>query len=507
MGMSLSSSAEDSRRSDTAGAPVAVGGSRAAPTALISTELELPVVTAGGGAPPLPEVFDALWADLSRRGWTGGDFCVTRDHPGEGPCISSNQAISTDTGPVIELVASPSKTLAGVAAQIAALQAEARSALEREGCVMLGSGIHPGLRPVPADYYRYRTPRPAYDYAISERGWRHWTIVDKAAVQELVDVSFEDAPRAVRLLHRLTGLMNFVLRNDPGIHGPGLRSSSYGEAGGEGRVSVRSLAWRSHVPRGGPFGGDARRVVIPENEIGGWQDYLSLLWESGPMFLVGTKNQAQAFVPERPTFLEFLKHAPDGGWAGRLLDGTPTRVVPDPAHVAATDWSYMGFARIRWKWRPQPPSVAEIADAWDSGGVEALMSRSLEKVVVENRGTSTQPPGEDLVSLALVSGLLANLDEATEFSRSSPYSFWVRLLGESTRLPLHSIVLGRSVPDLLKETIAIARRGLVIRGEPSPDAWLAPLLQRIEDGASPAERRLRELRHGGTAEMIAHVRI
>jgi gamma-glutamylcysteine synthetase len=497
MGISLSSSAAGSRPSDLA----------APPSALISTELELPVVTIADGSPPIPQVFAGLWADMTQRGWTAGEFCVTRPHPSESLCISSNQAMSTDTGPVIELVASPSRTLAGIASQIAALQAEARSALDRAGCVMLGSGVHPGLRPVPADYYRYRTPRPAYDYAISERGWRHWSIVDKAAVQELVDVSFEDAPRAVRLLHRLTGLMNFVLRNDPGIHGPGLRSSSFGEAGNEGRLSVRSLAWRSHVPRTGPFAGDSRKVVIPETEIDGWRNYLSLLWESAPMFLAGTKNQGQAFVPERPTFLEFLKRAPREGWAGRLLDGSPTRVVPEHAHVAATDWSYMGFARIRWKWRPQPPSVAEIADAWDRGSIEDLLARSLEKVVVENRGTSTQPPGEDLVSLALVTGLLANLDEATELSRSSPYSFWLRLLDESTRLPLRSAVLGRSVPDLAGEMIAIARRGLVSRGEPAPDAWLAPLLQRIEDGASPAERRLQEVRRGGTGELIKNVRM
>ena len=482
-------------------------GSPAAPTTLISTELELPVVTVSDGAPPLPQVFARLWTDLVSRGWTAGDFCVTRDQPSAGRCISSNQAISTDTGPVIELVASPSRTLAGVATQIAALQAEARSALDRVGCVMLGSGVHPGLRPVPADYYRYRTPRPAYDYAVAERGWRHWTIVDKAAVQELVDVSFADAPRAVRLLHRLTGLMNFVLRNDPGIHGPGLRSSSYGETGSEGRLSVRSLAWRAHVPRTGPFAGDSRRVVIPATEVGGWRDYLSLLWESGPMFLAGTKNDGQAFVPERPTFFEFLKRAPSGGWDGRLLDGTPTRLVPEHAHVVATDWSYMGFARIRWKWRPQPPGVAEIAEAWDRGTIEELMARSLEKVVIENRGTSTQPPGDELVSLALVAGLLANLDEATAFSQSSPYSFWVRLLDESTRLPLKSDVLGRNVPELATEMIAIARRGLVRRGEPAPDALLAPMLQRIEDGASPSERRLDELRRGGTAEFIRRVRI
>ncbi len=87
------------------------------------------------------------------------------------------------------------------------------------------------------------------------------------------------------------------------------------------------------------------------------------------MLLAGTKNNGQAWMPERPTFLEFLQRAPRDGWAGRLLDGSPTRVVPDPSHVAATDWTYMGFARIRWKWRPQPPSVAEIAGAWEGGGI------------------------------------------------------------------------------------------------------------------------------------------
>ena len=482
----MNSSAEDSPRSDAPAARVA----------LISTEIEMPVVTAADGAPPLPPVFAELWSHLADRGWTATDFGVTRDHPSHGPSISAGQCMSTDTGPVLEIAPSPSATLDAVAAQVTALQAEARVALDRFGCAMLGSGVHPGLRPVAADYYRYRTPRKTYDYAIAQRGWHHWSIVDKAAVQEIVDVSFADAPRAIRLLHRLSGLMNFVLRNDPDLHAPA-----------ESRVSVRSLAWRAHVPDTGPFGGDARKVVIPSTEIGGWDDYLSLLWDAGPMFLVGTKNHGQAFVPEHPTFLSFLRDAPAEGWAGRLLDGLATRVIPDPSHVAATDWSYMGFARIRWKWRPQPPGVAEIIAAWDRGGIEELMAASLAKVVIESRGSSTQPPGEDLVSLALVAGLLANLDEAIDFASSSPYAFWVRLLDDSTRLPLTSVVLGRSVPLLAADMIAVARRGLVRRGEPSPDAWLAPLLQRIEDGVSPSDRRLDALRHGGMNEMIRGVRI
>jgi gamma-glutamylcysteine synthetase len=111
------------------------------------------------------------------------------------------------------------------------------------------------------------------------------------------------------------------------------------------------------------------------------------------------------------------------------------------------------------------------------------------------------------VSLALVAGLLANLDEATELSQSSEYPFWVRLLDESTQLPLRSVVLGRNVADLAKEMIGIAREGLVRRGELSADTWLAPLLERIEDGASPSERRLQELRQGGTGELIRNLRL
>ena len=362
---------------------------------------------------------------------------------------------------------------------------------------MLGSGVHPGLRPVPADYYRYRTPRPAYDYAISERGWRHWSIVDKASVQEIVDVSFEDAPRAVRLLHRLTGPHELRAQE----------RSRHSRTRLSGRVSVRSLAWRGHVPRTGPFAADARRVVIPETEIEGWQDYLSLLWESGPMFLAGTKNHGQAWVPERPTFLEFLKRAPRDGWAGRLLDGSPTRVVPDLSHVAATDWSYMGFARIRWKWRPQPPSVAEIVDAWDRGGIEELMARSLRRW--SSRTAARRRSRRETIS--------CRWPWFPDCSRT-----WTR--PSSSRSPPRTRSgsgcstnrrVCRSSPSCsdgacrtwLKETIAIARRGLVRRGEPTPDAWLAPLLQRIEDGASPAERRIQEVRSGGTGALIRNTRI
>src|SRR5262245_10606503 len=97
------------------------------------------------GAPPLPDVFDGIWKELCAKGWSPGSFSVTRDHASAGAVISSNQAMSTDTGPVIELVTSPAATLGEIATQLASLQTEARAALDRAGCVMLGVGVHPAL--------------------------------------------------------------------------------------------------------------------------------------------------------------------------------------------------------------------------------------------------------------------------------------------------------------------------------------------------------------------------
>lgn len=454
------------------------------------------MVSLAGGRPAPPALFRSVWEALARKSWKPLDFGVAREYPHAVGGINPAQSMTTDTGPTLELVTSPSASIAGVARQLRVLQGEARAVLEGFGHAMLGSGVHPGLHAVPGDYYRYRTPRAAYDYVIRERSWRHWSIVNIAAIQEVVDVSFDDAPRAIRVLHRLAGLMNFVLRNDPDLLG------DYG-----GRLSVRPGAWRDHVPRSGPFAGDAAKVVVPSREIDGWPAYLSLLWEEAPMFLVGTKDRGAAYLPQHPTFIEFLRDPPSGGWPARTLSGEDTRVVPDLAHVAQTDWTYMGFARIRWKWRPAAAGIADLLTAWRHGGIEDFLASSLEKVVVENRCNSAQPPADSLASLALVAGLLANLDEAFALALREPYSFWLSVLDASTTDPVHATVEGRSIPRYARGMLDVAERGLRERGEEDAVSLLAPLGRRIEEGSSPSEGLLREYRRGGIARLLEVARV
>jgi len=459
--------------------------------ALVSTELEMPVVSLADGRPAPPDVFLRLWKVLSGSGWQAKEFGVVRDVPLAGPCIASQQVVTTDTGPLLEIATAPAVSLGDLDAQLRSLETEAFAPLAGLGYAPLGCGVHPTLRPVPEDYYRYRTGRSSYDYAIRTRGWNHWTIVDKAAVQELVDVPFSDAPRATRLLHRLAGLMNFLLRNDPDLSG------EYG-----GRLSVRPLAWRGHVPRSGPFAADACRVGMPAREILGWRDYASLLWESAPMFLIGTKSEGLAWVPEHPTLLRFLREAPSGGWRARTLSGGETRVVPELSHVAQSDWTYFGFARIRWKWRDDGSGVDALVRAWDRGEIEEYLAGRLEKVVIENRCNSAQPPGDELASVALVAGLLANLGESEELALREPYGFWADVLEASTTLPFGSTVSGRSIPALARELVDVARRGLVLRGEPDPDGALRALDRRIDERLSPAEALLGEYRRSGVEGVI-----
>lgn len=466
--------------------------------ALVSAELECPVVSLRDLAAPAPGVFVELWRELARDGWEPVDFGIVRERRGEprAVCISTAQAITTDTGPTLEIAPSPASSLAALAHQLDTLTAEAAAGLGRLGYALLGSGVHPAVRAVEEDYRAFRTPRPAYDYVVAERGWRHWSILDVAAVQEVVDVAFDDAPRAVRVLHRLSGLMNFLLRNDPDLR-----------CDRGGRLSVRARAWREHVPDSARFPADRARVVLPPQEVTSWRDYLALLWDGAPMLLVGTKNNGAAWIPEHPSLLRFLTDAPAGGWPARTLSGESVSVVPELIHVEKSDWTYMGFARIRWRFRESEDGLPQLLEAWRANRIEDFLRGNVVKLVVENRCNSAQPPGEALVSVALVAGLLAHLEEAEALALSEPYDFWLTLLDASATEPLDARVEGRPVLELGRRMLDVAREGLVRRGEASPSEALAPLERRLVERRSPAEELLQVYREGGVAAVLRQARI
>ena len=76
------------------------------------------------------------------------------------------------------------------------------------------------------------------------------------------------------------------------------------------------------------------------------------------------------------------------------------------------------------------------------------------------------------------------------------------MLEASTTEPLGTSVRGRSVPEIGRRMIDVARAGLERRGEPRPAEALAPLDRRLTERRSPAEEMLRAYREGGVARVV-----
>lgn len=448
----------------------------------IGIEVEYPVVDTKSGSALSQEKFRQVWGSLETKGWapakdsiTGFTTGVSRDVSTDGNVLSSAQVLSTDTGPLFEIAASPEDSIHGLAAQFQGLRQLMVDELSAVGGTALGMGINPGIGCTEKEYYDYRTPRSAYDYAIQNRGWPHWKLLNVAATQEVIDVPFVDVMDAFRSLQRLSGLMIFLCRNAPDIHG---QSS---------KLCVRPGQWKESVKS--PldiFSGDIEKANIPEIELSDWNDYFQLLWGSSPMFMLGTKKDGLFWIPQHPTFGKFLTEAPESGWPAMSLSGQKLEIEPSIDHVNCSDWTYFGLCRPRWKIN-SGIEVAEVIEAFHGKRMEGLLERQAVKVVLENRCNATGFPGQEFASMALVLGLIENLFETKRLAFRYNYKFWLSMLSLSQEAPLAKAELdGVPVIEFVRELISIATQGLIMRnlGE---ERYLQPLVEIVNSGKSRAE--------------------
>lgn len=452
---------------------------------LISVEHELPARPLDGTQGVLPEVFEGLWEELESEGWKReGQFGVSRMP--SCPCPGAKkpeQAFTTDTGPTLELASSPAETISDIEQQTSELREIAKVKLASRKIVLMGSGIHPNLGISREEYFRYRTPRLPYDYAndaVDGRGWQHRAILNIAAMQEIVDVSVTEAPAIVATMHRLAGILIFLLRNDPDYHNVASK-----------RLSMRPHAWKYQVA-GGRFPQDIHKVCVPEREVRNWTDYLRLLWEASPMFLLGTKNSGLVYIPEHPTFAEFISSPPKDGWLAKQVNtGEMVRVAPEFDHVTSTDWSYMGFARLRMFWQ-EDTSLMDLVRIYKSGNdknMESFLGEHLNKVLLENRSSATPPPGAEMCSLALVVGLVQRMREVQKLVGKYSYEFWLETSKAAELAPFNSQVQGVSISQLAGQILRLAEAGLADRGF-GEEQYLEVLKKRVGDNQSHSEKMI-----------------
>ena len=448
----------------------------------ISIENEHPAHSLVNSDPIPPRTFLKVWDSFENEGWTRfSKFGVRLEKEGDERIHDRAWVMSTDPGPYVELVLTPAIKIQDIDSQIKEMRSLVLEKLRKLDIGLLGSGLVVGLGTSEEEYYRYRTPREAYDYFVNVRGWNHKTYVNLCSMQQVIDIPVEKAPLYSNLMHRLTGAMLFLFRNDPEL-----------TSNPDRLLTKRPKAWRDVPPTSGPFASDKARVYLPDQELATWKKYLEVLWESSPMYMVGTKSEGVSYIPSHPTFIEFLTQTPPEGWPVSTLAGaTDKKVFPTMNHVALTEWTYYGFARLRMKWK-EDVELSNLISAYKKGGddLESFLKDSLKKVMLENRSPSAPQKGKEMCSLAFVAGLVANFEKTEDFVSKKSYDFWRKFALMAEKERINSKIDEVSVKELLVELLDLSREGLEARGY-GEEVYLDPLYKQVYDETSPAEEMLK----------------
>jgi glutamate--cysteine ligase len=182
-----------------------------------------------------------------------------------------------------------------------------------------------------------------------------------------------------------------------------------------------------------------------------------------------------------------------------MLDVPMYFVYRDGEYIDASGQSFRDFLAGRLPALPgELPTLKDWEDHLTTAFPEVRLKRYLEM-----RGADGGPWGRLCALPALWAGLLyhqPSLDAAWDMARDWSMEERIRLRAEVPRLGLRAEVGGRSVRDMARELIELARQGLAARGRlnaagDNETGFLSPLQEVAETGVTPAERKL-ALYHG-----------
>jgi len=205
--------------------------------------------------------------------------------------------------------------------------------------------------------------------------------------------------------------------------------------------------------------------------------------------------------PDRTGMLPFVFEDSMGfeRYTDYMLDVPMYFVYRDGEYINAAGQSFREFLAGNLPALPgERPTLKDWEDHLTTAFPEVRLKRYLEM-----RGADGGPWARLCALPALWVGLLyhrPSLDAAWDIAREWSLEERIRLREEVPRLGLRAQVRGRSVQDIARELIELARAGLAARGRlnatgDNETGFLSPLQEVAESGVTPAERKL-ALYHG-----------
>jgi glutamate--cysteine ligase len=205
--------------------------------------------------------------------------------------------------------------------------------------------------------------------------------------------------------------------------------------------------------------------------------------------------------PDRTGMLPFVFEGDMGfeRYADYMLDVPMYFVYRDGKYIDVAGQSFRDFLAGGLPALPgERPTLKDWEDHLTTAFPEVRLKRYLEM-----RGADGGPWGRLCALPALWAGLLyhkPSLDAAWDMARDWSMEERIQLRAEVPRLGLRATVRGRSVRDMARELIELARAGLAARARlnaagDNETGFLEPLQEVAETSVTPAERKL-ALYHG-----------
>ncbi|MGW4022699.1 glutamate-cysteine ligase family protein [Streptomyces sp. NPDC005009] len=449
----------------------------------VGLELEFPVVETATGRGMGHHTAERLWHafagehdawSLVKETLTGAVTGVRRVDGG------FQDYVNTDTGVcTVEVSLAPRTTIGAAVAAAHAVLDPLREALAGMGHTLLCAGIQPRTWCDP----RRKTRKDWYLLLARRWHFHHW-FVPIASHQVSVDVTPEEAVRAVNVLSGLAGVFTALTASSPVARGmiqpwKEMRNWIWHERAG--RVPTREATYTSNS--------------LPPEPYPDAGAYLEHFWDSPLYFLTDLKSGGCEVLGGK-TFKDLLlarKAVTVRDVTGRRMRVTADRGMLDRIHQYGWPAAKLHYAF------DEHTDLDDVRIALSRRAIGEYFEEHAVGCYVENRTPGVAPAGEEGAAAALTLGLLERLEEAEALLRGSSWPAWCELWRRAGEHGLGAED-ARSL-ELMRRLLELASTGLQARGA-GEEAFLHPLFTRLEQRRTPADHMIDAFRSGGMARLL-----
>ncbi|MFI7104603.1 glutamate-cysteine ligase family protein [Streptomyces sp. NPDC050161] len=450
----------------------------------VGLELEFPVVGTATGKGLDRDGAQRLWRSLAAydTSWSlveetvvGGVSGVRRRRAG------FDELLNTDTGVcTVELSLAPQETVGQAVEAAGDVLRMLQGLLDVMGYTILCAGVQPRTWVDPA-----RKTRKDW-YVLLTRRWHfhHW-FVPIASHQAAVDVTPDEAVRAVNVLSGFAGVFTALTACSPIARGavqPWKEMRNWVWYERSMRVPAPEAAYTSNG--------------IPEEPFSDMGAYIEHFWDSRIYFLTHLKSGGCEVLGGK-SFKDFLLSR--DSVPARQIDGTLVQVAPDRDMLDRIHQYGWPAAKLHYAFDSRT-DLDGVRAALTRGTIGDYVEEHAVNCYVENRTCGVAPQGEEGVAAALTLGIVERLDDAEALLKELPWQEWRRWW---LRASTHGLSAeGERSIAMVRRVLELAASGLRARGR-GEEAFLAPLFTRLERRETPADRMIAAFRAGGVPGLLS----